>query len=293
MKKLAVILFFLTIVLNGKSQTVIGDIAATQIKFFEYYNHTNEHEWLKLFHINDNEWSRGGISGTVMFQDYHGKGGGLIHFTFPQSINPDQKPTIVLHGNAANVFNWYAYRSVDNKGYDVYIKTPGYHVGFAFMVRGYSYVEHFEAIEAPSGEEIWNTGIDTDTHVCYSGNGNIGFGTRNPEYKLDVIGTIRAQELKVDMQGADFVFEENYQLRSLEEVENFVQENRHLPEVAPAKEMQENGVNQSEMNQKLLQKIEELTLYMIEQNKLNKIQTQELKVLKEENLELKKLINHD
>jgi hypothetical protein len=75
----------------------------------------------------------------------------------------------------------------------------------------------------------------------------------------------------------------------LEEVENFVQENRHLPEVAPAKEMQENGVNQSEMNQKLLQKIEELTLYMIEQNKLNEIQTQKLEALREENSELKEI----
>ncbi|PXX94892.1 hypothetical protein DF185_22845 [Marinifilum breve] len=97
--------------------------------------------------------------------------------------------------------------------------------------------------------------------------GNVGIGTDDPNCKLDVVGTIRAQELKVDMQGADFVFEDDYQLRSLEEVESFVRENKHLPDVAPAKEMRENGVNQSEMNQKLLQKIEELTLYVIEQNK--------------------------
>jgi hypothetical protein len=116
--------------------------------------------------------------------------------------------------------------------------------------------------------------------------GNVGIGTDEPNYKLDVQGTIRAQELKVDMQGADFVFEEDYELRSLEEVEAFVSENKHLPDVAPAKEMQENGVNQSEMNQKLLQKIEELTLYVIEIKK-------EVKALKQENLELKKHLSND
>lgn len=98
---------------------------------------------------------------------------------------------------------------------------------------------------------------------------NVGIGTTTPDYKLDVIGTIRTQELKVDMQGADFVFEDDYNLRPLDEVEAFVKENKHLPEIAPAAEMQANGVNQSEMNQKLLQKIEELTLYMIEIKKEN------------------------
>ena len=93
----------------------------------------------------------------------------------------------------------------------------------------------------------------------------VGIGTQNPQYKLDVKGGIRAQEVVVETTGADFVFADDYQLRSLSEVEAFITENKHLPEIQSAKEMQENGVSVSELQTKLLQKIEELTLYIIQQ----------------------------
>lgn len=115
--------------------------------------------------------------------------------------------------------------------------------------------------------------LSTNGLTIHPQTGKVGIGTTSPDYKLDVWGTIRAQELKVDMQGADFVFEDDYNLRPLDEVEAFVKENKHLPEIAPAAEMQANGVNQSEMNAKLLQKIEELTLYVIEQG--TKMENQE------------------
>jgi len=100
-----------------------------------------------------------------------------------------------------------------------------------------------------------------------------------------VHNTLEAKEIKVVAQpGADFVFTNNYNLRSLEEVETFVKENKHLPEVAPAKEMESEGVLQSEMNQTLLQKVEELTLYMIEMNK-------RVKTLESENKELKEKLS--
>jgi hypothetical protein len=99
-------------------------------------------------------------------------------------------------------------------------------------------------------------------------NGNVGIGTTNPTSKLTVAGNINSREVKVSVDaGADFVFEKDYTLPSLQEVEKFVTENKHLPEIASAKEMQKEGINLSEMNIKLLQKIEELTLYVIEQNK--------------------------
>lgn len=107
-------------------------------------------------------------------------------------------------------------------------------------------------------------------------NGNIGIGTASPSYKLDVNGTIRANEIIVNTTGADFVFAEDYQLRPLSEVKAFIQENKHLPEIKSAQEMHENGVGVNELQTQLLQKIEELTLYILQQEE--KIQQQELRI---------------
>nr|WP_315202961.1 tail fiber protein [uncultured Flavobacterium sp.] len=99
-------------------------------------------------------------------------------------------------------------------------------------------------------------------------NGNVGIGTTNPTSKLTVAGNIHSREVKVTVDaGADFVFEKDYNLPSLDSIDKFIKKYQHLPEIASAKEMQTNGINLSEMNIKLLQKVEELTLYTIEQNK--------------------------
>ncbi|MFQ6601781.1 hypothetical protein [Flavobacterium sp. C3NV] len=96
----------------------------------------------------------------------------------------------------------------------------------------------------------------------------IGIGTSNPSAMLTVAGNIASREVKVTVDaGADFVFENDYNLPSLESVDQFIKENKHLPEIASAEEMKKDGINLSEMNIKLLQKIEEMTLYMINQNK--------------------------
>ncbi len=107
--------------------------------------------------------------------------------------------------------------------------------------------------------------------------GNIGIGTEHPDAKLTVKGDIHTQEVTVDLQGAiapDFVFEEDYDLKTLEETEEYIQANKHLPEIPSASEMKENGFELKKMNLRLLQKVEELTLHLIEQNK-------EIKTLKE------------
>ena len=109
----------------------------------------------------------------------------------------------------------------------------------------------------------FNTGGDS-----YFNGGNVGIGTTVPDAKLAVKGTVHAQEVKVDLAvpGPDYVFNSDYNLLSLEEIKTYIDKNKHLPEVPSAKEMEANGVQLGEMNMLLLKKIEELTLYVIEQS---------------------------
>jgi hypothetical protein len=107
-------------------------------------------------------------------------------------------------------------------------------------------------------------------------NGNVLVGKTsqtNTSYKLDVNGNVRANKVIVNTTGADFVFDSSYKLLPLAEIENFVQQNHHLPQIASATEMQTNGVDIGENQTKLLQKTEELTLYLIEQSKKLKDQS--------------------
>jgi len=94
--------------------------------------------------------------------------------------------------------------------------------------------------------------------------GNVGIGV-TPQNKLDVNGTIRAKEIIVESDWADFVFEDDYKLPSLQEVEAHIKEFGHLPDIPTENDVQEQGVSLGEMNARLLQKVEELTLYTLDQ----------------------------
>ncbi|MDY0989674.1 hypothetical protein SOM12_19735 [Flavobacterium sp. CFBP9031] len=160
---------------------------------------------------------------------------------------------------------------------------------------GYSWNEHAEFRIGHGGTgttgsklELFVNGNQNTTSIpdqqvmTWNYNGNVGIGQSNPQNKLDVKGTIHSQEVKVNMEGwSDFVFKKEYKLPALEEVEKHIAEKGHLENIPSEKEVLKNGINLGEMNAKLLQKIEELTLYMIEMKKENEI-------IKKENTEMKK-----
>jgi hypothetical protein len=129
-----------------------------------------------------------------------------------------------------------------------------------------------------------------DSNVAYdiilqSAGGNVGIGSFNPDARLAVNGTIHSTEVKVDLNvpGPDYVFEPNYDLKSLSEIETYIKENKHLPEVPSAKEMEKNGLLVGEMNMLLLKKVEELTLHLIEQQSKMKKMQEEIDSLKSDN----------
>lgn len=125
------------------------------------------------------------------------------------------------------------------------------------------------------------TGIYESRNAYFAS--NVGIGTTAPDEKLTVKGKIHAQEVRVDMLGPlvpDYVFKVDYKLKSLQEVEKYIKENKHLPEIPSAQEIEKNGLMLAEMNMNLLKKIEEITLYMIEIKKENEKQNQEINSLR-------------
>jgi hypothetical protein len=121
-----------------------------------------------------------------------------------------------------------------------------------------------------------------------AGNGNVGIGTANPSHKLAVNGTVKAKEVIVETTGwSDYVFDEEYRLAPLSEVEQHIKEKKHLPGIPSASEVEQSGVSLGEMQARLLAKVEELTLHVISQNKRLDDQAARIATLERENQQLR------
>lgn len=109
---------------------------------------------------------------------------------------------------------------------------------------------------------------ENNTYVTFNEDGLVGIGTTTPSELLTVNGIAKAEEVIVEENiGADFVFEEDYSLPELRQVESHIKEYKHLPDIPSAQQMKKEGIKVGNLQIKLLQKIEELTLYAINQSK--------------------------
>ncbi|WP_316810313.1 hypothetical protein [Pedobacter heparinus] len=188
---------------------------------------------------------------------------------------PDQSAMIV-QGNTINPDNAQHYVAITLDG------DYGNGTGNYSQIRSYSNLHNywgsrlafFTTSSSAANTLLERMRIDAD--------GNVGIGTDDPKgYRLAVNGKIRAQEIKVEASPwPDYVFTKDYQLLSLQQTEQHIKEKGHLPGIPSAAEAKSNGIDLGEMNAKLLQKIEELTLHLIEKDK-------ETRVLKNENKDIR------
>jgi hypothetical protein len=162
-------------------------------------------------------------------------------------------------------------------------------VGDTYLSIGTNQTNHYGLVQAQ------NAGLGYYNLLLNPNGGNVGIGTTTPGYALDVAGQVHASSFVSSTQTyADFVFKPGYKLEPLSDVEASIQKDGHLPGIPSEAEAKANGIDLASMQVKLLQKIEELTLHQIEQQKLlenqNKRldeQSQRIEQLEQENTELR------
>src|SRR5208283_3254107 len=158
--------------------------------------------------------------------------------------------------------SWYGENMYYNSGAGGWIRRSS---GYGTVLQMYSGNFYFETF--PTGAA---GSVGTQLNVMMiNNNGNVGIGTTTPVHPLQVAGIIGAEEVVVSSTGADYVFKPDYRLSPLTEVAAYIEQNHHLPGIPSEKEVQAQGVNLGEMQTKLLAKIEELTLHMIQAEREN------------------------
>lgn len=221
--------------------------------------HSNPNRWLEAGRINNNVYTSGGVNFTI---DHNTSTKAFrIRAINTLGINTDLKVDIKIRSiNFNTSFSTYTLTGTETGTVNLLPMTNDWE-----LIVGNTFTD-------PSGKLA----------IKAISNGNVGIGTATPTEKLSVNGNIRAKEIKVETANwPDYVFEPEYQKISLDSLEQFISTHKHLPNIQPAKEIIDNGIALGELNKILVEKIEELTLYLIDQNK-------QIKVLQEEVDELKR-----
>jgi len=309
MKKILSALFFglLSLAASAQMHTDQNGIKTTVTNVMTAQDNQPRRYELATVGFNSFHWQSGGTIILELFDVYfntgyekyivevgfyHGANTGTPQLRLIESFG-------VFHGARVILGNAYekgiSYADHPNKALPIYLDIKDYaryRVRITYMqnrVEEITSMDQISIAENPVGmlTEDFTAPVMPDDDFVSSGllkvsgngnhyfqNGNVGIGTTQPDAKLSVKGKIHAEEIKVDLNipGPDYVFNNDYKLLSLAETDAYIQAHRHLPDVPSALEMKNNGINVSEMQMKLLQKIEELTLHTIQQDqKINRL----------------------
>nr|WP_286943714.1 fibronectin type III domain-containing protein [Allomuricauda sp.] len=250
-----------------------------------------------------NYWSAGGGTGSLVGDDVF-----TITFTkpTPDTTPPSAPSNLASTGNTDTTIEVFWNAASDNvgvTGYKIYLDNSPTTLAnvtvhqLTGLTPATSYNIKVRALDAAGNESSDSNTVTVTTDspsgggggsvwsqsgsvASYSGNVAIGTTTVPSGYKMAVEGKIRSREIRVDQDTwPDYVFDKDYQLMTLGEIRKHIEEKGHLPNMPSAKEVQANGVELGEMNNLLLEKIEELTLYILELDKKVETQKEQIKYL--------------
>ncbi|WP_422349035.1 fibronectin type III domain-containing protein [Flagellimonas sp.] len=182
----------------------------------------------------------------------------------------------VLDGNSGNLTTYQATGLTSGIAYDFTVSAMDAAENESAQSTSISVTT--ENGSSGGGSTVWTKSGST---ASYSGEVAIGTSTVPSGYQLAVDGDIRTREIRVDQDNwPDYVFDEDYDLPTLEEIKSFIEANGHLPNLPSAEEVTQNGTDLGKMDRLLLEKIEQLTLFAIQQNRLLEKQQEELNQLR-------------
>jgi hypothetical protein len=214
------------------------------------------------------------------------------------TTNPQTKLDVyggTLGTTQGNILNLSQFYGMDGSGNKHYFKAylnryiaGDYHPSAEIRLQEVIDVTNRSFIAFRSGDGITTfpglaLGFGNSDSVWVDSSGKVGIGTANPQSTLAVNGTITTKKIKVTETGwSDFVFDDGYKLPTLNAVESHIKQYKHLPGIPSAREIKQKGLDVSDVLAKQMQKIEELTLYMIEMKKENEELKARIKALEEQ-----------